>query len=131
MADLSDFAEEKLVKNLVGDTDWAGPSNTYVALFTSDPGESGESGEVSASEYSRQSVTWTANGTDTMENSAEIQFPEATSSWGTVSHFGIYDGSATDGSTNQLFSGALDTSQSVDSGVTAIIQAGDLSITLA
>lgn len=73
------------------------------------------------------SAAATASGTTILTNDVAVVFPEATSSWGTVSHFAIfrgatsgsYDASAL-GTGNQarhpLFRGALSSSVSISSG---------------
>lgn len=69
-----------------------------LALFTSDPTETGGAGtEVSASgtAYARQTITFTTESGGAASNSAQIDFPAATASWGTVTHIAIYDSAGT------------------------------------
>lgn len=102
------------------------PTAWYIALFTTDPGEASGGTEVSGGSYARQSATFTVSG-DTASNSAAIEFPAATASWGTITHVAIIDAS-TGG--NQIAYAALTTSKSIDTGDILRIPTGDLDITL-
>lgn len=102
------------------------PTAWYIALFTTNPGETSGGTEVSGGGYARQSATFTVTG-DTATNSAAIEFPEATSSYGTVTHVAIMDAS-TGG--NQIAYAALSASKAIDTGDILRIPAGDLDITL-
>jgi hypothetical protein len=83
----------------------------YLALYTSDPGTNVtlvSSGELSGGGYARQRLIYktspssaglsvfgtatTSGGVTSIVNDDAIAFPEATSNWGTVSHWGIYRG---------------------------------------
>jgi hypothetical protein len=63
----------------------------FVSLHTADPGATGTS-EVTGTPYTRIAATFTNTGSDPTiaANSAVIQFPTATSLWGTVSFFGLW-----------------------------------------
>lgn len=66
--------------------------NVYVALFTADPGEAGDTAsEVGAATYQRTAVSFGAPTVDgQFANDAECLFPESGSyPWGTVTHVGI------------------------------------------
>ena len=104
------------------------PSSFYVALFTSNPAEDASGTEVSTSgtAYARQSATFTVSG-DTASNSAAIEFPTATASYGTVSHVGVFDAS-TGG--NLIAYAALTTSKAIDTGDVLRVNSGELDITL-
>ena len=104
------------------------PTAWYLALFTSNPDEDGSGTEVSTSgtAYARQSAAFTVSG-NTASNSAAIEFPTATASYGTVSHVGVYDAS-TGG--NLIAYAALSTSKAIDTGDVLRVPAGDLDITL-
>lgn len=93
----------------------------------------------------------TSSGTTTISNNVAIQFPEATGSWGDISHFAIFRGSSsssyadyanirpgsTFGSTSYvmynsqypLISGALTSTKTVNSGDRLRFGIGDLVIT--
>lgn len=110
------------------------PAATYVALLTTMPTKNDGTAlvEVSttATGYARQAVTFGAittqgdNQTEQMSNSAQITFPVATASWGTVVGVGIYD-AATGG--NLLWWNTLSTgTQVINSGNQFALPAGNL-----
>jgi hypothetical protein len=104
------------------------PSATYLALFTSDPAEDASGTEVSTSgtAYARQTVAMTVSG-NTASNSGAVEFPTATSSYGTVTHVAIFD-AVTGG--NMIAYAALTTSKAIDTGDVLRVPAGDLDVTL-
>ncbi len=102
------------------------PTTWYVALFTDDPGESGAGTEISGGSYARTAVTFTVSG-DTASNSGAVEFPAASTSWGTITHIGVMD-AATSG--NMIVYAALTASKTIASGDVFRIPAGDLDITL-
>ena len=102
------------------------PTTWYVALFTDDPGESGAGTEISGGSYARTAVTFTVTG-DTASNSGAVEFPAASTSWGTITHIGVMD-AATSG--NMIVHAALTASKTIASGDVFRIPAGDLDITL-
>jgi hypothetical protein len=125
---MSDYLENALLNAVLRNTPYTSPSQVYVALFTSDPTDAGTGTEVSGGGYARQPVTFNAPSNGQVTNAADILFPIATASWGTVTHVGIYD-AVTGG--NLLFHGALTTSKTISANDQLKIAAGDLSISLA
>ena len=104
------------------------PSSFYVALFTSNPDEDASGTEVSTSgtAYARQSVSFTVSG-NTASNSAAIEFPTATASYGTVTHIGVFDASTAG---NLIAYAALSTSKAIDTGDVLRISSAELDVTL-
>lgn len=104
------------------------PTAWYLALFTSNPDEDASGTEVSTSgtAYARQSATFTVSG-NTASNSAAIEFPTATASYGTVTHVGVFDAS-TGG--NLIAYSALSTSKAVGTGDVFRVPSGDFDLTL-
>ena len=104
------------------------PTAWYLALFTSNPAEDASGTEVSTSgtAYTRKAVTFTVSG-NTASNSAEIEFPTATASFGTVTHVGVFDASS---SGNLIAYAALSTSKTIDTGDVMRIPASDFDVTL-
>ena len=134
MAALSDYSEQAILNHIFRNTAiFSPPANVYLALFTAAPSDSGGGTEVTGGSYARKAVSttsqWSAPGVGGLTDNINAQaFPTATASWGTVTHFGIFD-AATAG--NLLFHGALTVSKTVGSGDTFQFAAGDLDITLA
>ena len=104
------------------------PTAWYVALFTSNPAEDASGTEVSTSgtAYARQSVTFSVSG-NTATNTAAIEFPTATASYGTVTHVGVFDASS---GGNLIAYAALTTSKAIDTGDVMRIPASDLDVTM-
>lgn len=102
------------------------PTSWYVGLFTDDPGEAGSGTEVSGGSYARTSVSFSITD-NAATNSAAVEFPEATASWGTITHIGVMDASS--GGT-MIVHAALTSSKAIASGDVFRINAGDLDITL-
>ena len=128
MAEFTDYAENKIL-NLMRNAAWTAFAG-YVALFTAAPSDSGGGTEVSGGSYARQLIGLTeATGTGgTTSNAADITFPTATASWGTVTHVAIMDAASAG---NMIMHSALDASKTVGDGDTFKINAGDLDVTVA
>lgn len=98
----------------------------FVSLHTGDPGETGASNELAATNgYIRKAVAFTGAGS-VGDNDDDVVFGPATADKGTVSHFAVW--TAESGGTC-LFKSALSASRAWPSG-TLTIDAGDLTITL-
>lgn len=133
----SNYLEEKILKYIFGLGTFTKPSSVYVGLATatiSDTTTGTTVTEPSTGAYARVTVTnntdnWpAAAGTPTTKkNGVVITFPEATASWGTVTHFFIAD-AATAG--NILIYGQLSASKVIDAGDIPRFNAESLSITL-
>jgi len=128
MAEFSNYLENALINAVLRNTSYTSPTTVYVALFTSDPTDAGSGTEVSGGSYSRTSVTFGAPSNGVTTSNADCTFPQATASWGTVTHIGLYDAST---SGNLLFHTPLDTSKTIDSGDIFKIASGSLTVTLA
>jgi hypothetical protein len=130
MAEMSNYLENALLNATLNGTTYTAPATVYVSLWTSDPTDAGSGTEVSGGSYARTAVSFaTASGTSgNVLNDADVTFPTATASWGTVGWIGIND-AATSG--NLLYHTALDTSKTIDSGDIFKISTGNLSVTLA
>jgi len=130
MAEMSNYLENALINATLRNTSYTSPTTVYVSLWTSDPTDAGSGTEVSTSgtSYARTSVTFGAPSNGASTNNADVTFPTATASWGTVGWIGINDAST---SGNLLYHTALDTAKAIDSGDIFKIATGNLSVTLA
>jgi hypothetical protein len=101
-------------------------ASPVVALFTTTPtSDAGTGGvECSGSGYSRQAATFSRSA-QTVSLASDITFGPATSSWGTINGFAIYDGSST-----MLAFNSLTSAKSVGSGDSAKFTTSNLTITL-
>ncbi len=125
---MSNFLENALINATLRNTTYTSVATVYVSLWTSDPTDAGSGTEVSGGSYARTSVTFAAPSNGVTTNNADVTFPTATGSWGTVGWIGIND-AATSG--NLLYHTALDTAKAIDSGDIFKIASGNLSVTLA
>ena len=78
---------------MFGGSAYTAPGTWYVGLQTAAPSDSADGTEVSGGAYARQSVGWTiaTGGTAMASSSAALEWPAATTDWGTVTHAGVYD----------------------------------------
>lgn len=144
MSAMSDYLENKMVDQLFRGQTAPTTSTLYVALLTAAPSDSGGGTEVSGGAYARVAVTssltnWAgtqsagsttaSSGTSGQtSNNIAITFPTPSSTWGTATHFGIYDAS-TGG--NLLFHGALSIAKTINESDTVTFPVGTLSVTFA
>ena len=105
---------------------------THLALFTTQPNEAGAATEVTGGGYARVAVTWSAAaGTPTSSSNAnQIDFPVASSSWGTVMAIGAM--TASSGGTMRAFTegSGLNLNPTVASGQSVRFSAGAVVITM-
>jgi hypothetical protein len=130
MGSFSDYWEDKILDHIFGKDNYSPPS-IYVALSTADPLDDASGlAEPSGNAYVRVETSpsdWNTPSDGSLDNANDIIFPKATGSWGTITHFALFD-AATGG--NMLAHGALSPSKAVDSAYTAIFNTGDLNISL-
>lgn len=117
--DISDFHANDALDEVVNGTELVSPTNFHVGLSTTAPNSDGTNvTEPVGASYARVAVTsatgsWDAASNGGTANTNDITFPQATGSWGTVTHWVIYDAS-TGG--NLLFFATLGASQAVGNG---------------
>lgn len=128
MAEMSNYLENALINGTIRATTYTAPSTIYVALYTSDPTDADTGTEVSGGSYARQSVTFAAPSNGASASNADVTFPQATGSWGTVGWIGLRDAST---SGNLLYHTPLDASKTIDVGDIFKIASGSLTVTLA
>jgi len=128
MAEMSNYLENALINATLRNTSYTSPATVYVGLYTSDPTDANTGTEVSGGSYARTSVTFGSPSDGVTTNSAAVEFPQATGSWGTVGWIGILDAST---SGNLLYHTPLDASKTIASGDIFKIASGSLSVTLA
>lgn len=126
MSAMSDYLENKILDHVLGTAAYTHPSTVYIGLSTGSFGDDNSGTELSGNNYSRVSAAFDAAASGTTDNTSAIEFAAATGSWGTVSHFGIFDAAS---SGNLLIHGAFSTGKAISSGDVLKISAGDLDIT--
>jgi hypothetical protein len=127
MSEISNYLENALINATLRNTAYTSPTTVYVALYTTDPTDADTGTEVSGNGYARQSVTFSAPSDGATSNSAAVEFPQATGSWGTVAYIGLRDASS---GGNLLFHTALDASKTIATGDVFRIAIGSLTVTL-
>lgn len=131
MSSLTDYAEKLLLDWLMTNGAVTRPTSLFIALFTAAPNDAAGSGtEVSGAGYARQAVTFAPAATPagTTSNTNVVSFTASGGSFGTVSHIAIVD-AATGG--NRLWTGALGTPRTINSGDTLSFGVGSISLALA
>jgi len=131
MGSFSNYWENKILDHVFMKQAYTQPSYIYVALSRADPGEDGSGiDEPSGNGYARVETSgndWTNASGGHIENANDIEFPEATGDWGTITHFALFDASS---GGNMLAYGSLSQSKTIGTGDTAKFKAGDLDVTL-
>ena len=125
--DFSNYLADKLIDATVRNIPYDTPEDVFIALYTTDPTKLDIGAEVSEASYNRQKIVMTVPVEGQTENSAQIDFSEATSNWGLITHIGIRD-EANDG--NLLYFTKLDDAKDVLSGDQFRINVDKLKITL-
>jgi len=130
MGSFSDHWENEILDHIFGKGSYT-PPTIYVGLSTADPLDSGSGlAEPSGNGYARvatSSASWTTSSSGSLSNASDISFPQATGSWGTITHFALFDAAS---SGNMLAHGALNQSKTITSGDTTKFAAGDLNVSL-
>ena len=138
MANLSNFAEEAILKHLLGQASFSMPTTLYVTIFSDTATDAElESGDFTNeitdyTETERATVTFTdptqVDGKATVETADQIEFTGMPAV--TVGYYALCD-SATHGDGEILVWGGPDgQAQSISAGNNATIPAGDITITL-
>lgn len=141
MAAMSDYLENAIIDHTLRGQTFTPPTTIYVALFTTTPADAGGGVEVSGGSYARVAVaaslaawagtqaagsTTASTGTSgTTSNNAAVIFPTASTGWGTVVAFGLFDAASAG---NLLYYGALISPRAFNTGDTAVFLAGALTL---
>ncbi|TXI24269.1 MAG: hypothetical protein E6Q61_05375 [Nitrosomonas sp.] len=101
MSSASNALEESIGTHLLRTSAWVKPTNVYMALFTTLPGEDGTGGvEVTGGSYARINVgpsdaNWNlpAGGNGEFSNAVVFTYAVPTANWGNVVGAALYDAS--------------------------------------
>jgi len=126
MGSIGNYLEDELLDHVLKVGSYSQPT-IYVALSTADPTDDASGiAEPSGNNYARKAhATWNTAASRAITNDGAITFNQASGSWGTISHYAIYD-AATDG--NMLAHGALSSSKAIVSGNTPSIPDEDIEV---
>jgi hypothetical protein len=125
--DFSNYLADKLIDATVRNTPYDTPDKVWVALYTTDPTKLDVGAEVKEPSYSRREIVMSAPVDGKSESSAQIDFSDATSNWGKITHIGIRD-EAYDG--NLLYFTELDNPKDILTGDQFRINVAELKLTL-
>lgn len=130
MGSFTDYWENEILDHIFGKGSYA-PPTIYVGLSMADPLDDASGlAEPSGNGYARAQTSasdWNAASGGSIDNANDITLAQATGSWGTITHFALFD-AATGG--NMLAHGDLSQSKAIDSSDTARFEAGDLDMSL-
>ena len=121
MSDKSTFHKDRVI-NLLRGTNITAPTTVYVALSTTTTDDAGAITEPVGNGYARTAVVFDAPAAGISLNQL-VTFPQASGSWGTLTHFALYD-AVTGG--NSLYHDSLTASLPIANLDTARFQPGDL-----
>ena len=132
MSNLSDFGEREFIDYALRNQ--AAPTTSYyLGVSTSAFAEDDTASEAAAKEptdsaYQRQSINFGTASSRTISNDADIEFPEATASQGSIGYWAIFDGSAS--TANVVALGSFTTAKTVATGDVLRVATGDLDISV-
>jgi hypothetical protein len=87
---IADYLESALLGHIFN-ASWTPPASVYLALGTGVT-DAGLSGEPSGNGYGRQAITFAAAASRAVAQNADVTFgPVTTTSWGTITHWAVYD----------------------------------------
>ncbi len=128
MGSLTDYAEAELLDH-VFNAAYTPAASIYLCLCTADPTDAATGASMNecanSGAYARTAITFGAAATRKVTQNADVNFPEATGSWGTVTHWAIAD-TNTYGSGNVLAHGAFGASKEIVSGNTPSVASGEV-----
>ena len=106
------------------------PAAYYIGLSTTGPSADGSNVTEpgSGTGYTRVQMTSMSEPVNgVIQNANSISFPESTQSWGTVTHYAIFD-AASDG--NLLIYDEMDTARKVEAATTLVIRENTLKLSV-
>jgi len=133
MGSLSNYIENEILDHILKTGDWTAPANLYVGLSTADPTDDASGiAEPAGNGYARVNHnSWDVAASRATENTGTITFPEASGSWGTITHFFVCNHLSNDtwGTNVELIAhGALSASKTIGAGDNASFQDGAIDI---
>jgi hypothetical protein len=126
----TDSLENLLLNHFFGKADYTHPAALHVGLSTTTPTDAGGTfTEPAVGAYARAVTApsdWASSTAGVTTNAAPIIFPNCTVDWGTVTHFGIFDGAGA----TPLATGALSPAKAIVAGDTPDFAVGALKVYL-
>ena len=128
MSAMSNYLENEILDHILRNSAYTPATTVYIGLSTGSFGDDNSGTELSGNGYTRKSIAFDAASGGVSDNTSAVDFDAATGSWGSVSHFGLFDAST---SGNLLIHGAFSAAKTVSTGDILRIAAGELDITAA
>lgn len=121
MGSLSNYSENELLDHIFNAA-YSPVATVYLAISTADIGEAGSglAEPLTANAYARKAISFAAAASRKVTQTGAVTFDTATDSWGTITHWGIYD-SGTRAAGNCLAYGAFTSSFAPVAGNAPII----------
>lgn len=132
----SDQLRDSLLDQAFGGSGDVNPTTMYIGLSRVEPGFDGSvNSEPVGNAYARVAIVnssniWAAAASGVKRNAAVITFPEATGSWGSVTHATVWIDPTSDGALSYWGSAPLGTAKSIISGDTPNIPVNSISFTV-
>jgi len=125
MGSLSDFAELELLDH-VFNAAYTPPATVYLGLSTADPTDDASGlAEPSGNGYVRKAITFGAAASREIAQSGDVTFDQASGSWGTITHYALFDAESAG---NMLAHGALGASKEIVSGNTPSVASAEVTV---
>jgi hypothetical protein len=125
--DFSNYLADKLIDATVRNTPYDTPDKVWIALYTTDPTKADVGSEVREPSYNRRAIVMSVPAEGKSESAAQIDFSDATSNWGVITHIGLRD-EEFDG--NLMYFTELDNPKDITSGDQFRINVTELKLTL-
>jgi hypothetical protein len=125
MGSLSDYLELELLDHIFNAA-YTPVATIYIGLGTGGS-DTGLTGEPSGNNYNRKAITFGAATGRSITQNALVTFDQASGSWGTLTHYGIFDAATAN---NMLAWGQLTASKTVVSGNTPSIASSEVVISI-
>lgn len=100
------YLDNNLLNVTLRNVPFVSPPDVHISLYTVAPGVGGGGTEVVGGAYGRQIVTFTVPASGQCSNIADILFPVASATWGTIVAIALMDASS---GGNMLYFGSLTT----------------------
>lgn len=126
MSAMSDYLELKFLDHFTGTASTSAPSAVYLGLATASFNDDASGTELTGNNYSRKAITFASASSGSIANNNSVEFDSATGSWGSVTHFAIFDATS---SGNMLFHGAFTSGKTIATGDILKVASGQLTIT--
>tara|TARA_R100000329_G_scaffold150610_1_gene143969 strand:+ start:1667 stop:2050 length:384 start_codon:yes stop_codon:yes gene_type:complete len=123
----SNYLENELLDHVLGGSAYTSPSAIYVALSTGSFADDNSGTELTGNGYTRKAITFGTASSGSISNNSAVEFDTATGSWGSVSHFGLFDASS---GGNLLYHGAFSSAKTIETGDVLKISSSSLTVSL-